>query len=65
VVLPTRSETVVRGFLPAPVVLAVVVFPDFIRVVVLVPRLVVRMVVLAMTIPPKQAEQNLNVHHSN
>ncbi|MGO9768895.1 MAG: hypothetical protein ACLPSW_04940 [Roseiarcus sp.] len=46
VILPMRVEIVVFGFLPAPLVLVMVVFPTFCRVVTLVPDLVVRMVVL-------------------
>jgi len=50
VVLPTRVETVVFGFFPAPDVLVMVVLPDFVRVVTRVPDFVDRIVVLPDTI---------------
>ncbi|MGA2231151.1 MAG: hypothetical protein ABSH22_09665 [Tepidisphaeraceae bacterium] len=48
VVLPARVDIVVLGFLPAPHVRVMVVFPDFWRVVILGPVFVLRMVVLVM-----------------
>lgn len=46
VTFPTRVETVVRDFLPAPVVRVTVVLPIFVRVVTRVPLFVERTVVL-------------------